>query len=273
MTRFQAQGVSARYGRTPVLCDVSLPDLAAGQVLGLLGPNASGKSTLMRCLSREMRAGGHIALDGVAQRSYSHRAWRDKVAAMPQSPPSPSALLPTELVWSTARALGLDMSNAELSARIEALFEGLGLSAVALSPLSTLSGGKRQLVGLALALIRDPALLLLDEPTSALDLHWRMVVLDIVRAHVGQSGGVAIAALHDIDLAARYCDRLALLSAGRIVAAGTPAEVLTPDNLAQVFHVETEVTARPDGGISVQLLRPLSVMRSENSPPHQGCIR
>lgn len=263
MTRFVARDVSARYGRTPVLFDVSLPDLAAGEVLGLLGPNASGKSTLMRCLSREMRAEGHIVLDGVSQRDHSHRDWRDKVAAMPQSPPSPSALLPTELVWSTARALGLDLSNAELSARIETLFDELGLGPVALSPLNTLSGGKRQLVGLALALIREPALLLLDEPTSALDLHWRMVVLDIVRAHVARTGGVAIAALHDIDLAARYCDRLALLAGGRIVAAGTPAEVLTTNNLAQVFHVETEVTARPDGGIAVQLLRPLSALRPE----------
>ena len=261
MTRFQARGVSARYGRTPVLFDVTLPDLAAGEVLGLLGPNASGKSTLMRCLSWEMRAEGQIALDGITQRDHSHRPWRDKVAAMPQSPPSPSALLPTELAWSTARALGLDLSNAELSARIETLFERLGLGPVALSPLSTLSGGKRQLVGLALALIRDPTLLLLDEPTSALDLHWRMVVLDIVRSHVARTRGVAIAALHDIDLAARYCDRLALLSGGRIVAAGTPAEVLTPDHLAQVFHVETEVTARPDGGIAVHLLRPLASPR------------
>ncbi|KZD04111.1 ABC transporter ATP-binding protein [Oceanibaculum pacificum] len=257
MTRLRAQGVSARYGRTQILFDVTLPDLAEGEILGLLGPNASGKSTLMRCLSREMRAEGLIALDGVAQGDYGATGWRDKVAAMPQSPPSPSALLPTELMWSTARALALDIPDAALAARIEAMFAALGLSSVALSPLHTLSGGKRQLVGLALALIREPALLLLDEPTSALDLHWRMVVLDLVRERLAQRGGVAIAALHDIDLAARYCDRLALLSQGRIVAAGRPAEVLTPETLAAVFQVEAEIVARPGGGILVHIVRPL----------------
>src|SRR3546814_17785482 len=113
-------------------------------------------------------------------------------------------------MWSTVRALGLALPNRELASRIEAMFQSLGLADVALAPLHTLSGGKRQLVGLALALIRDPVLLLLNEPTSALDLHWRLVVLDTVRDRLAALGGVAIAALHDLDLAVRYCDPIAL---------------------------------------------------------------
>jgi iron complex transport system ATP-binding protein len=176
---------------------------------------------------------------------------------MPQAPPEPSVLLPTELMWSTARALSLELSDAELGAAIERVFDGLGLSDAALSPLHTLSGGKRQLVGLALALIRDPDLLLLDEPTSALDLHWRMVVLDTVRERLRTQGGAAVAALHDLDLAARYCDHIALIHHGRVVAAGSPGEVLTTDNLAAVYRVEAEVAMDDQGRPTITVLRPI----------------
>lgn len=257
MTSLEVIGVSAAYGRRQVLFDVTLPAVGAGEILGLLGPNASGKSTLMRCLSREMAAAGCIRLDGSEQRAIALDRWHAQVASMPQAPPAPSALLPTELLWSTARALGLDLSDAELAGRIENIFNDLGLGAVALAPLATLSGGKRQLVGLALALLRRPRLLLLDEPTSALDLHWRLAVLDLVRVQVAGRGGAVVAALHDLDLAARYCDRLALLQDGRIVAAGRPEEVLTPRWLAEVYRVEAEVRRGAGGRLAIEVIRPL----------------
>jgi len=258
VTRLEVRDLSAHYGRTQVLFGVTLPTLAPGEVLGLLGPNASGKSTLMRCLSREMRGSGHVTLNGRPQQGIAHSDWHRTVAAMPQSPPAPTALLPVELMWSSARALRLDLSDAALSARIEDVFAQLGLADRAFTPLSALSGGMRQLVGLAMALIRAPSLVLLDEPTSALDLHWRMVVLDLVRTRVAGTGGAVVAALHDLDLAARYCDRIALLDGGRIVAAGTAAEVLTRDNLARIYHIEAEVMADPEGRPVIRALRPIS---------------
>ncbi len=257
MTRFTARGISAFYGRKHVLDRVDLPDLTDNQVLGLLGPNASGKSTLMRCLSGEKTTEGRIAIDGETRANMGHDGWHHRLASMPQSPPNPSALLPTELMWSTARALDLDLSDQELGRQIEDIFKRLGLAELALAPLHTLSGGKRQLVGLALALMRDPDVLLLDEPTSALDLHWRMVVLDLVRERLAERGGVVIAALHDLDLAARYCDLIVLLHRGKIIASGTPSEVLTPANLARVYRVETRVTADEDGRPIVHVIRPL----------------
>jgi len=257
MTRFDATGISAGYGRRRVLFDVSLPPLQAGDVLGLLGPNASGKSTLMRCLSGEMAAEGHIALDGAARRDIARQDWHGQVASVPQAPPAPSALRPVELMWSTARALALPLSDRELKERIEATFATLDLNDLALAPLQTLSGGKRQLVGLALALIRKPRLLLLDEPTSALDLRWRFLVLDLVREQVAARGGIVVAALHDLDLALRYCNRIALLDQGRVVAAGVPDAVLTRDTLAQVYRVEAEVRSAPGGRLAVDVLRPL----------------
>jgi len=163
-------------------------------------------------------------------------------------------------MWSPARALDLDFSGRELADRIEDIFTRLGLKDFALSPLHILSGGKRQLVGLALALMRDPDVLLLDEPTSALDLHWRMVVLGLVRERLARRGGLVIAALHDLDLAARYCDKIVLLEAGKIIAAGTPVEVLTPENLAQVYHVETKVSRDDHGRPLLQVIRPIRAM-------------
>lgn len=257
MTCLEATNLDAHYGRAQALFDVTLPALGPGEILGLLGPNASGKSTLMRCLSREKRSSGRILLDGLEQESIGHARWHEQVGSMPQTPPAPSALLPTELMWSTARALSLDLSDAELAAKIEQIFARLGLEAVALAPLHTLSGGKRQLVGLALALIRDPALLLLDEPTAALDLHWRMAVLETVREEISRRGGIVVAALHDLDLAARYCDHIALLERGRIVASGSPQKVLTPEMLAKVYHVEAEIHGAPDGALRIDVLRPL----------------
>jgi len=257
MTIFSATGISASYGRTRILHDVDLPELHDDEVLGLLGPNASGKSTLMRCLTGEKTHHGRIVLDGIDRDDMDVMAWHRRVATMPQTPPNPSVLMPTELMWSTARALDLDFSDRELADRIEDIFNRLGLDDFALSPLHVLSGGKRQLVGLALALLRDPDVLLLDEPTSALDLHWRMVVLDLVRERLTERGGVVIAALHDLDLAARYCDRIVLLEAGQIVASGTPGGVLTPDNLARVYHVETSVSRDEQGRPAVQVIRPI----------------
>lgn len=257
MSRLSVANISAGYGRSRILHDVSLPKVGGGELLGLLGPNASGKSSLIRCISGELPSTGEIALDGMARAARSGAEWTRLVATMPQTPPAPTALLPAELMWSTARALALAMSDAALAARIEELFADLGLASDALRPLAVLSGGKRQLVGLALALIRDPAVLLLDEPTSALDLRWRLIVLDLVRAHVRDTGGVAVVALHDLDLAARYCDRIALLKQGRVAAAGATPEVLTEAMLAEVYGVEARVRKGADGRPDIKVLRPL----------------
>ncbi|MBK8972569.1 MAG: ABC transporter ATP-binding protein [Hahellaceae bacterium] len=252
----QIQGINVHYGRRQRLFDVTLPVLEDGDILGLLGPNAAGKSTLMKALSGTHAYQGNILYKGKAQGQYGPSAWAKDVAYMPQSPPQESALLPFELLWSAARALKLALTDAELRALIESLLNRLGLAEVALAPMHSLSGGKRQLVGLALALIRNPRLLLLDEPTSALDLHWRMVVLDWVRERIDHQGGIAIAALHDLDLAARYCNKLALLDRGRLVAAGPTEAVLTADVLARVFNVDVHVEKGILGHPLVQVLRP-----------------
>lgn len=257
MTVLSVQNLNVFYGRTQRLFGVALPPLEEGDVLGLLGPNAAGKSTLMRALAGVQPSLGQILYRGVAQKKMARGDWQAQVAYLPQTPPQESSLRPLELLWSAARALALPLADRVLADRIDGLLARLGLQDFALTPLHALSGGKRQLVGLALALLRDPHLLLLDEPTSALDLHWRMVVLDLVQERVRTGGGAAIAAVHDLDLAARYCNKLVLLDAGRILAAGSAAEVLTPAHLARVFQVETQVGTGCLGHPLVQVLGPL----------------
>lgn len=255
--QFTTQDLNVFYGRRQRLFDVSLPPLGSGDVLGILGPNAAGKSTLMRTLAGLQPFSGSIRYNQVEQKKMPHRDWHTHVAYMPQTPPQESSLLPVELLWSAARALGLPHSDVQLSSLIDRLLSRLGLQEFALSPLYSLSGGKRQLVGLALALVRDPQILLLDEPTSALDLHWRMVVLDLVKERVEQRGGIAIAAVHDLDLAARYCTKLVLLEQGHVVAAGAVAEVLTSAHLARVFRVHTHISSGHFGQPLVQVLAPI----------------
>jgi iron complex transport system ATP-binding protein len=257
MSGLQVSDIQVFYGRTQRLFGASLPDLQPGDVLGLLGANAAGKSTLMRTLAGQQPYQGRIRFYGQDQRQRSQREWLALVGFMPQTPPQESALRPYELLWSAARALGMALSDSALTARIESLLQRLGLAEYALAPLYSLSGGKRQLVGLALALIREPQLLLLDEPTSALDLHWRMIVLDLVQEKVQAEGAIAVASIHDLDLAARYCNKLVMLEQGRVVAAGPVRDVLTPANIARVFKVEAQVVPGALGYPQVQVVRPI----------------
>ncbi|MTI08440.1 ABC transporter ATP-binding protein [Curvivirga aplysinae] len=250
--------VSAFYGKKQILKDISFPEIPQGSLVGLLGPNASGKSTLMRCISGEKKCQGTIEFKGQNINETSQKLWYDVVATMPQTPPSPTALTPTELMWSTARSLALPLSDKDLARKIETIFDNLGLRSFELSPLQSLSGGKRQLVGLALALIRDPELLLLDEPTAALDLQWRMIVLDWVKKRVEETQTIAVAALHDLDMAARFCNILVLINEGEIVAVGPPEEVLTTGNIAHVYHVETELGLSQRGNLQIDVIGPIA---------------
>ena len=242
------EGVEARLGERDVLRGVDLA-LAEGEVLGVLGANGAGKTTLLRIASRVLRpSAGRVLLAGQPIERLGRRALARALAVVQQESFVPFAFRVGEVVlMGRAPHLGLlgFESPSDVTRACDAM-ERVGIAALADRPLSGLSGGERQLVMLARALAQDPEVLLLDEPTAFLDLRHRVEVLELVRA-VTREGRSALVVSHDLALVARFCDRLALLAEGRILAIGRPAEVLTPERLRQAFGIEADVLAAPDG--------------------------
>ncbi len=241
MAVISVRDLSVRIGRRRILDRITLEDITPGSFVGLIGPNASGKSTFLRTLAIGRAHDGDVLLDGADVRALPARTRTSRISLMPQTPPQGSSLSPYELMHSYARAMQLDLAASALEQRMSVLLDALGLSAEAHRPLQELSGGKRQLVGLCLAMIREPSLLLLDEPTSALDLRWQLAAIRLAKEYVTASGACAIVAVHDINLALRFCDRLIVLRDGQLAASGVPGEVVTPDLIADVFNVSARL--------------------------------
>lgn len=246
------------YGRRVVIEDLSLAALRPGTLTALVGPNAAGKSTLLRGMAGVVRASkGAVRLGGrdLLRLSIPERARH--LSYMPQGLPGGVALTVLESLVGALRAVPTG-STLDPPRRGLALLERLGIGGLALSALDRLSGGQRQLVGLAQALIRDPSVLLLDEPTSALDLRHQLSVMALIRGMVLERGLVGVVVLHDLGLAARFADRVVVLHAGRVEADGGAAATLTPALLARVYGVVGRVERCSQGTLLVLADAPLA---------------
>ncbi|MDE1509767.1 ABC transporter ATP-binding protein [Serratia nevei] len=234
------ENFSAGYPKRPVIDDLSVPMLPRGQITVLLGPNGSGKSTLLRSLAGLNPAQGKLWLDDgdLMQMPFARRA--EKVVYLPQSLPAGVHLHVLESIIVAQRASG-GRSNAGSEAEVMALLEQLGIAHLALSYLDQLSGGQKQLVGLAQSLIRQPPLLLLDEPLSALDLNYQFHVMDLVRRETRKRNIVTVVVVHDINIALRHGDHVLMLQDGDLIADGAPEQVITPQSLARVYGVRGRI--------------------------------
>lgn len=237
MTGLHVRALSAAYGRRAVLDSLALPAIRAGEVVALLGANGAGKSTLLKGLAGVIRASGEVRLGDAPLLALAPAARARAVGYLPQNLPAASSLVAYEAVEGALRATLPELPKRARDGRIETAFATLGLVGLALRRLDTLSGGQRQLVALAQVLARAPALMLLDEPTSALDLRWQLFVLEAVRDAARRDGAIGLVAIHDINLALRFADRVAVLKDGEVLAADT----LTPDLLAAAYGVEARV--------------------------------
>ncbi len=235
------QGLQVGYGKRPVLQELSLTALAPGRVVGLLGPNAAGKSTLLKALAGQHRYQGSARFGETELAGLQHRERCRLIGYAPQSLPQPSDLLAYEFALGALKTAVPQLPTAEAEQRIEAAFAQLGLTELAIRPVSELSGGKRQLLGLSQILARRTDVILLDEPTSALDLHWQVETLDVMRTEATSRGALVIMALHDLNLALRFCDDLILLHHGRLLAEGPAATTLTPDLLCAAYGVQARL--------------------------------
>ncbi|MHA6194956.1 ABC transporter ATP-binding protein [Pseudomonas wadenswilerensis] len=229
--------VSVSYGARRILQGVSLPVLPSGSLVALVGPNGAGKSTLLRALAGLERMTGALGLDGIDVTRLGFVERSRRLAYMPQQLPPGIALGVLESIVAALRVSGAD----DLLGTAFMALRRLGIEHLAEQSLDSLSGGQRQLVALAQLLARDPQVLLLDEPTSALDLHYQLRVMDAVRERVVSRQLLAVAVLHDINLAASHADWLVVLHKGRVIASGAPEDVLTPGLLAEVYGVEARV--------------------------------
>ncbi len=243
----QARGLGSRHGTANVLADIDL-DIAPGEVVGLVGPNGSGKSTLLRCLGglHPVHAGS-VAIGGKPLHAYARQALARAVAYVPQQVGSAMALRVTDMVTLGRMPHRGQASAAQHQALVFDAIDAMQLQPLALRHFSDLSGGERQRVLIARALAQQSQLLLLDEPTSGLDLRHQLAALHAVSKAATVRGVGALVAIHDLALAARFCDRLAMLRAGRLLAIGPWQKVLTPEHVQALFGVQARIGQ--DGGL------------------------
>ncbi|GAB2610850.1 ABC transporter ATP-binding protein [Streptomyces capparidis] len=226
---------------------------APGSVTGLLGPNGSGKSTLLRLLAGVLApASGVVTLDGRALEQWGRRAVARRVAVVEQQADTQVELTVLDVVRLGRiphRRAWAPPSPAD-EAAVRAALDRTGLTDRAGRLWRTLSGGERQRVQIARALAQEPRELLLDEPTNHLDVRHQLALL----ALVAELPVTSVVALHDLNLAAMYCDRVVVLDRGRVVAGGTPREVLTEELIAEVYGVRCAVAAGPGGRPHIRYL-------------------
>lgn len=240
-----AGGLSCGIGRRTILSGID-PGVRRGEVLGLIGANGTGKSTLLRVLAgvRPPRA-GQVLLEGKPLASYPARDRARRIAFVAQEEAAPSDLLVAELValGQVPRARPWGGVDDEARTAVGEALRLVDLEYAARVPLDRLSGGERRRAVLARGLAQRAPLLLLDEPTNHLDIRHQLTLMRLIRGLSREQGRTVVLALHDLDLAATFCDRIAVLHDGALLACGTPDEVLTPGVLHDAFGVvATRVT-------------------------------
>ena len=240
------QDLSIAYGSKSIINDMSLPLIHSGSLVAVLGANAVGKSTLLKTLAGLLNYSGTINLYKQSLLSLSQQQRMQMIGYLPQTLPQASTLVAYELVYSAARA-SAKLNAKQIEKRVEEVFASLGIRQLALRPLREMSGGQRQMIGLAQVLVREPYLFLLDEPTSALDLHWQLNVLQAIKEETEKNEAIAFIASHDLNLALRFCDQILMLTPGGVLAMGKPQEVLTPENLKIAYGIEGRIESCSEG--------------------------
>ena len=263
------EGLSVSYGPRRVLHNISL-EVNSGEVVALIGPNGAGKSTLVRAISGVIPVeSGRIHSNDFPGTARTDRCNRSSVNLLSLSPmqrarslavvPQAASLPPAFTVWETVLMGRTPYLNflGQVSANDEAIVR-LALQKVDALDLSErrvgeLSGGEQQRVLLARALAQSTPILLLDEPTSNLDLHYQVSFMETVSALAQRDNLAVLVALHDLNLAARYANRVALLVDGEIKATGTPRQVLTPELISTAYHLQVQVIPHPFADVPLVL--------------------
>ncbi|MDH4442561.1 MAG: ABC transporter ATP-binding protein [Rhizobium sp.] len=239
MVALRLEAVGAQYGRHRVFSEITTSDIMGGALTAVIGPNAAGKSTLFKRIAGLLKGDGVVHVSG----EESLRP----ICYMPQDTGANAVLTVYESVLlASKQGSGWSVADDEL-VEIDRILHALRISDLAFRDLGELSGGQRQLVAIAQALVRKPEILLMDEPTSALDLFRQIEVLQFMHKLAQETGIAVLIALHDLNHALRYCDHALVVADGRLVVSGATLDVITPTLLRDVYHVEARVEACTQG--------------------------
>ncbi|WP_434291001.1 ABC transporter ATP-binding protein [Celeribacter sp. SCSIO 80788] len=250
ITSFEIRDLRVGYGDRPVLNGIDL-NLAPGQITAIIGANACGKSTLLRAMSRLLTPErGEVLLDGRPVHRTAPRKLAQRLGLLPQSPIAPEGITVLDLVSRGRHPHhGLFARwTAEDDAAVAEALEATGTAALSERPVEALSGGQRQRVWIAMALAQRTDVLLLDEPTTFLDINHQIEVLDLLTDLNKRRGTMIVMVLHDLNLAARYADRIVAISDGQIYCHGTAKEVLTSAMLRDIFGLASQIVTDPVSG-------------------------
>ena len=229
------------YPGVPVLEDVSL-ELNPKEMLAVVGKNGSGKSTLIKCINRilEYRK-GEISVDNEDVRHIHRKEIAKIMAYHPQKTSYDFPVTVFDVVLTGRYPYSGWANDADQEEHVWGVLKMMDLEGLALRDYNRISGGQQQKVIIARALAQEADILLLDEPTSDLDIRYQLEVMELVRKLVREKDMAAIVAIHDLNLASRYCDKIAMLHNGMIFCAGTPREVLSRDNISIVYGVDASI--------------------------------
>lgn len=258
MIDIEMQNVCLGYGHKVILKDIAFR-LKPGGFVGLIGPNGCGKSTIIRALSRVISpASGKILVDGKDINKIPRQKLARLLGVVPQMPLLPSAFTAFEIVL-MGRNPHLGFFQYEGPRELAIAWQAMaktGTQAFARRRISELSGGEIQCLLIARVLAQETKAILLDEPTANLDIGRQIEILDLIKHLCRDNSLTVLAAIHDLNLAAQYCDRLILINNGRIHAEGTPKEVITSNNIQDVYGAESCVYVHPVNGLPTVLICP-----------------
>ena len=253
----EVRNVSKRYGELTALTDVNC-SIQEGEWWGIIGPNGSGKSTLLQLISGvDKISTGELMIRGHQVSEYSRRELSQMLAVLQQDG-LPAINYPVRDIIEMGRFpfqdwLGRDRGKSAETI-IDDVMDMLQLQELSDRPLDELSGGQRQRVALGKVMAQEPRILLLDEPTTYLDIYYQLQFMELVATWRKETGITVIAVLHDLNLAAQFCDKLLVLQEGEVIGIGTPEEILTEDNIRRVYAVEPAVVQHPNSGVPQVLL-------------------
>ena len=255
MVNLEIEKITLDYGQQPVIKDLSF-QLHPGELFGLVGPNGCGKTSIIKALSRVLSpSAGRILLDGKELTVISRNELARFIGVVPQNPYLPETFTVFEVVI-LGRNPYLGLFSRETAGDIAIVWQAMqrtDITHLAKRRIGELSGGEKQRVTIARVLAQEPQVILMDEPTANLDISQQQDILDLVAGMCYEQNIAGLIAIHDLNIAAQYCTRILMLKNGQRYTEGTPGEVITAENVREVFDAETTIYPHPENNLPMVL--------------------